>query len=314
MSGRTIRKVAIVGAGLVGSAWSIVFARAGAEVLVHDADASIRAGVMERVATSLNDMVEFDLIDDISGVLSRIRVVDTMEEAVGQADYVQESVFERADVKRAACHEIARYMRDDAVVGSSSSGIPASVFTEDVPKRSRFLIAHPINPPHLVPVVELVPAPWTDPDILPWLYDGMERFGQAPVIVRREIEGFLINRLQGALLSEAWALFREGYATAADLDRCVAEGLGLRWAFMGAFETIDLNAPGGLEDYARRLGPLYHSIAASRTKPEPWSAELIDAINTERRTHLPKEKLRGRCEWRDRRLMALVAHRRKQPK
>lgn len=79
------------------------------------------------------------------------------------------------------------------------------------------------------------------------------------------------------------------------LDRCVAEGLGLRWAFMGAFETIDLNAPGGLDDYARRLGPLYHSIAASRTKPEPWSEELIVKINAERRARLPKNKLRERA-------------------
>lgn len=159
MATQKIRNVAIVGAGLVGSAWFIVFARAGAQVLVHDADEGIRSIVMERVATSLRDMAEFDLIDDIPGVLSRIKVASSMEEAVADADYVQESVFERVDVKRAACHEIVRYLHDDAAVGSSSSGIPASVFTEDVPKRSRFLISHPINPPHLVPVVELVPAP-----------------------------------------------------------------------------------------------------------------------------------------------------------
>jgi L-gulonate 3-dehydrogenase len=204
-------------------------------------------------------------------------------------------------------------IRDDAVVGSSSSGIPASAFTEHAPHRERFLVAHPVNPPHLVPIVELVPAPWTDPAILPWLRAMMQSVGQAPIVVNREIEGFILNRLQGVLLKEAWALFEEGYASAADIDLTVSQGLGLRWSFMGPFETIDLNAPGGVDDYARRLGPLYHSIAQSRSNPRPWSPELIERARSERRAALPQDKLPERSAWRDRRLMALVAHRRSQP-
>ncbi len=104
----------------------------------------------------------------------------------------------------------------------------------------------------------------------------MERLGQVPIVVNREIEGFVLNRLQGALLNEAWALYDAGIASVADIDSTVAHGLGLRWSFMGPFETIDLNAPGGVADYAQRLGPLYHSIALSRTAPEPWSPPLIE--------------------------------------
>jgi L-gulonate 3-dehydrogenase len=115
------------------------------------------------------------------------------------------------------------------------------------------------------------------------------------------------------LLMEAWALFEEGYASAADIDLCVSQGLGLRWSFMGPFETIDLNAPGGVDDYARRLGPLYHSIAQSRANPQPWSPELIERARSERRAALALDKLPERSAWRDRRLMALVAHRRSQP-
>jgi L-gulonate 3-dehydrogenase len=170
-----------------------------------------------------------------------------------------------------------------------------------------------VNPPHLVPLVELVPAPWTDPAILPWLRAMMQAAGQAPIVVNREIEGFILNRLQGVLLKEAWALFEEGYASAADIDLCVSQGLGLRWSFMGPFETIDLNAPGGVDDYARRLGPLYHSIAQSRSNPQPWSPELIERARSERRAALAQEKLPERSAWRDRRLMALVGHRRSQP-
>lgn len=305
-----ISRVAVVGAGLVGSGWAIVFARAGLDVAIFDESETIRATVLDRIAASLDDMKGAGLVDDPRTVLSRLRVAGSLEEAVREADYVQESVFERVEVKRAISLAIDAAMRPDAVVGSSSSGIPASAFTEECRNRSRFLVVHPVNPPHLVPLVEIVPAPWTEPGVLPWLREEMARTGQAPIVVNREIEGFILNRLQGALLNEAWALFEEGYASAADIDLTVSHGLGLRWSFMGPFETIDLNAPGGIDDYARRLGPLYHSIARSRTDPHPWSEELACRAADERRAALPLRELPERSAWRDRRLMELAAQRR----
>ncbi len=263
-----IRSIAVVGAGLVGLGWAIVFARSRVPVRVFDADEAARNAVLARLRASLDDMAGHGLVDDVDAIAARVTAVDTLAAAVADADYVQESVFERVNVKQAVSREIGALLRPDSVVGSSSSGIPASAFTAEVPNRSRFLVVHPVNPPHLVPLVELVPAPWTDPAIVPWLRAAMERFGQAPVVVNREIDGFVLNRLQGALLNEAWALYDEGIASAADIDKTVSEGLGFRWSFMGPFETIDLNAPGGIADYARRLGPLCHSIAQSRTDPE----------------------------------------------
>ena len=314
MHEQPIRTVATIGAGLVGLGWTIVFARAGRTVQVFDADPAVRGETLARVRASLDDLAEVGLIEDVAAIEARITVVDRLEEAVRSADYVQESVFERVDVKGAACRDIGRELRPGAIVGSSSSGIPASAFTADVENRSRFVIAHPVNPPHLVPVVELVPAPWTDPSIVPRLRAFMLEVGQEPIVVTREIEGFVLNRLQGALLNEAWALYEEGIASAADIDKTVSQGLGLRWSFMGPFETIDLNAPGGIADYAQRLGPLYHAIARARTAPEPWSEALIAKAEAERRQDQPLETLRERSAWRDRRLMALVAHRRTQPK
>ncbi|MFC7554950.1 3-hydroxyacyl-CoA dehydrogenase family protein [Pseudoroseomonas wenyumeiae] len=136
----------------------------------------------------------------------------------------------------------------------------------------------------------------------------MERVGQAPVEMTREIEGFILNRLQGVLLMEAWRLVEAGLATAEDVDKTVSKGLGLRWAFMGPFETIDLNAPGGVADYARRLGPLYHSIAASTEEHRVWDEALIGAVEAQRREVLPAADLATRRAWRDRRLMALARH------
>lgn len=311
---KALEKVGVVGGGLIGSGWAIVFARAGRTVTLFDASNDIRRDVSAQIHQSLMDMNSFGLVTDVDGIAARITVVDSLADAVGDADYVQESVFERVDLKQAVSLEIGAAISDDAVVGSSSSGIPASAFTANAPRRSRFLVAHPVNPPHLVPLVELVPTPWTDPEIVPWLRHAMEELGQVPIVVTREIEGFLLNRLQGALLNEAWALYEQGLATAADIDKTVAHGLGLRWSFMGPFETIDLNAPGGIDEYARRFSPLFHSIALSRCQPQPWTDDLVARVTEERREILPATELKNRSAWRDRRLMALAEHRRKQPK
>lgn len=306
------RHIAVVGAGLVGSGWVIVFARGGHEVRVFDENRQIRASLCDTIAAQLRDLASHGLVDDVDSILARIHVCDTLADAVTDAFYVQESVLEREDVKKSISQAIAEHLAADAVVGSSTSGIPGSAFTADTPSRERYLVVHPVNPPYLVPVVELVPAPWTSTEAVESAMALMNEVGQAPVLVRREIEGFILNRLQGVLLREAWALFEEGYASAEDIDKTVRDGLGLRWSFMGPFETIDLNAPGGIRDYAERLGPLYHSIAASRTEPQPWSTDLIARAEESRREVLPADELATRRGWRDRRLMALAAHKAKQ--
>ena len=304
-------RIGVIGAGLVGSSWAIVFARAGCEVAIFDAVAGAAHAALGTIGQRLRDLTAAGLLAESADmVLARIRPVATLAEVVAGADYVQESVFERADVKRAVFAEIDKVLGPATIVGSSSSGIPASVFTDHVACRARCLVAHPVNPPYLIPVVELVPAPWTAAETVRWTRTLMERVGQKPVEMTREAEGFILNRLQGVLLMEAWRLVEEGLASVADVDRTVSEGLGLRWSFMGPFETIDLNAPGGVADYAARLRALYHGIAASRTEDHLWSEELIAEVERQRRTVLPAGDLQKRSAWRDRRLMALARHKR----
>lgn len=306
-------RVAIIGAGLVGCGWAVVYALGGATVKIYDTSSDTLQRAPERIRQTLTDMGSVGLADDIDEVIARISITGSMGEALDNVEYVQESVFERLDVKTEVAQQIGELIAPDTIVGSSSSGIPASAFTENVPNRNRFHIAHPINPPHLVPVVELVPAPWTDAEVMPTVRAKLEAIGKAPVEVTREIDGFIINRLQGALLNEAWALYEEGYASAADIDACVAKGLGYRWSFIGPFETIDLNAPGGVADYAERFASLFHGIAQSRSTPRGWSKELIERVTEERRQALPLDELPERSQWRDRRLMQLVAHLSGQP-
>ena len=146
-----------------------------------------------------------------------------------------------------------RWPRPTRSSASSTSAIVASRFTENLEGRARCLVAHPVNPPHLVPIVELVGAPWTAPEI-DRARQGDLRVGQAGADRgAREIEGFILNRLQGALLAEAFRLVGEGYVSPQDLDKTIKDGLGLRWSFMGPFETIELNAPGRHRGLLRAL-------------------------------------------------------------
>ncbi|MBE9606986.1 3-hydroxyacyl-CoA dehydrogenase [Acetobacteraceae bacterium H6797] len=302
-------KIAIIGTGLVGSGWAIVFARGGCEVSLYDSAEGAAERAKALIAGQLEELATYGLLDDAPAtVMGRISVAPSLAEALRGALYAQESVLERVDVKRPLFAEIDAVIGPETMVGSSSSGIPASLYTDHIACKSRCLVAHPVNPPYLAPIVELVPAPWTAPETVKAVRALMERVGQAPVEATREVEGFILNRLQGVLLMEAWRLVEEGICTAQDLDTTMSQGLGLRWAFMGPFETIDLNAPGGIADYARRLGPLYRNIAASTAEHRLWDEALIGKLEAQRREFLPADKLADRRAWRDRRLMALAKH------
>jgi L-gulonate 3-dehydrogenase len=304
-----MEKIALVGAGLVGQAWAIVFSRAGHPVSLYDTDPAALPVARANIETRLADLAAAGLIDDAAAVLGRISTTDDLAEALSGADHVQESTPERVAIKRQVFSQLDRLAPPQTVLASSTSGIPASAFTENLAGRARCLVAHPINPPFVTPLVELCPAPWTDPALVDRTHALMSRVGQMPIRLRREVEGFIANRLQGALLSSAFKLFEDGYASAEDIDIAIKHGLGLRWSFMGPFETIDLNAPDGLAGYVRALGPLYESIERSQCEPRPWSAELAAKVHAERRERLPADQIGERAAWRDRRLIALAAHR-----
>lgn len=303
-------RIAIVGTGLVGSGWAIVFARAGFDVALFDSVPGAAQRAHALIGARLQDLHDASMIDDVPGIHARITLASSLAEALDGALYVQESVLERVDVKTTLMSEIDAVIGPHTWVGSSSSGIGASHFTEHVACRARCLIAHPVNPPYLAPIVELVPAPWTAPETIKAVRALMEGVGQSPVEMTREADGFILNRLQGVLLMEAWRMVEDGLATVADIDKTISDGLGLRWAFMGPFETIDLNAPGGVADYAKRFGGLFHSIAASTQTHRVWDDALIAEVEAQRREVLSAEDLASSQAWRDRRLMALVQHKR----
>jgi L-gulonate 3-dehydrogenase len=303
------RPVAVIGAGLVGAGWALVFARAGLDVQIYDANANATDGALALIAEQLKELRTSGLIYNPDEVAAHLKPTYHLTDAVEGIAYLQESVLERVDVKRRLMQDLEEIAPADLVIGSSSSGIPASAFAHGLNISSRVLIVHPVNPPYLVPVVELVPSPETSRTTVDFADALMRGLKRSVVHVRKEVQGFVLNRLQAVLLREAWALVEDGVASCEDIDKTIRDGLGWRWSFMGPFETIDLNAPGGIADYAARLGTLCQEIARSRDHEEPWQPELIRKVEAQRRLLLSQDALASRRAWRDRRLMAFAAKR-----
>lgn len=301
-------QIAVIGTGLIGQAWAIVFARAGLRVKLWDGNAQALGNATTIISQQLNELQAQGLVADAKQALSNIETATSLEDALSGVDYVQENLPEILDIKREMYARMDAIAAPNTILASSTSSIPASAFTDSLPGRNRCLVAHPVNPPYLIPVVELCGAPWTDPDVVERARALMDLVKQKPVTVHREVEGFVLNRLQGALLREAFRLVDQGVVSVEDLDVTVKDGLGLRWSFMGPFETIDLNAPDGLQDYCKRYGAMYQSIATEQTNTAAWSDSLINEAEKQRRDQLPKEKLLERRLWRDERLMALMRH------
>jgi L-gulonate 3-dehydrogenase len=302
------KPIAVVGAGLVGRGWAIVFARAGHLVRLFDVTTEKISEALQAIEKNLADLAAHGLVANPDEIRAQIIGTTDLPDALQEVTWVQECVFEKVEVKREIFQSIDEKAPANATLGSSTSTFPGSVFTSDLPGRHRCLVAHPINPPYLVPLVEIVPTPWTSPEIADSARAFMVSLQQVPIVLRREVPGFIVNRLQVALLSEAFRLVEDNVIGAIDLDRAIADGLGLRWSFMGPFETIDLNAPGGIRDYVQRFGEPYHEIAVEQAQARRWEEPLISIVEQARREVLPTDQLQARQRWRDLYLMSIVAN------
>lgn len=300
-------KVAIIGSGLIGRAWAVVFAHAGCQVVMYDTDPACRDGALDAVKTEAEILHRHGLLADVSAVLDRLNITSDLQDAVTAADFIQENGPERPDVKQALFADLDRLAPADTPIASSTSAIPASLFTQDLVGRHRCFVGHPVNPPHLVPLVEICGAPWTEAAILDKAYDLYANSGMQPVRIKTEKQGFVLNRLQGAVLAEALRLLDEDVISVEDLDKTMKDGLGMRWAFMGPFETIELNAPEGVADYFRRYCRLYRDMATEPPGPGVFDEQVTNAIAQTWQTKLGKDDIPYRTGWRNERLASLSA-------
>lgn len=306
MAAVTLPPVAVLGAGSIGVSFAILFACKGFDVAVYDpfeealprAAADLRERLKQLTAVGGTDPADAE---------ARVRFTSDLDAALADAGFVQECAPERVDLKQELLQHAAAKTSADVPLASSSSAIVASRLAEelDAVVAERILVGHPGNPPYLLPVVEVVPSPSTTQAITRRATDVYRAAGLRPVLVRREVEGFLFNRLQGALLREAYCLVRDGVASVDDIDEVVRNGLGRRWSVIGPFETADLNTRGGIESHAAKMGPAYERMGAERGQHDPWTPELVADVTAQRRALLDLDDWDERVRWRDRQLIRL---------
>jgi len=304
-----MEKVAIIGSGLIGRAWAMVFARAGHPVKLYDVAPGAAGKALALIKEGLEELHEFGLIGEPAAVVAkRVSAVATLADAVKDADYVQENTAEKLDVKREVYRQMDEAAPAHCILASSTSTIQTSRFSETLKGRHRCVVAHPVNPPHIVPIVEISPAPWTSAEVVAKTRALHEKVGQVAITVKKEVEGFILNRLQAALLLESWRLVKEGFVSVEDLDKCIKDGLGLRWSFMGPFATIELNAPGGIADYCARYTGFYKRLQSDPAGVDVYEDANIARILKEWGEAATPEQLAARTRWRDQQLAALAAH------
>jgi L-gulonate 3-dehydrogenase len=300
------KNFAVVGSGSIGIAWSIVFARAGKNVRVFDIDVERIRLAKKDFSTRLEMLQKFDLLTEKNEVLlSRVQYFTDLSSCVIGAEYIQESIPEKLELKQQVFRELDSLTDEKVMLARSSSAISASEFAGDLPGRSRCLVVHPGNPPYLLPVAEVVAAPFTSQEIVTRTTAILRDVKMMPILVHAEIEGFVFNRLQGAILREAYCLVRDGIVSAVDVDRIVTQGLARRWAVIGPFATSSLNVQGGIKAHVERMGATYARMGKSRGQDDPWTSELAESVAKEIDELLPLENWSKNVLRRDQALLEL---------
>ncbi|SDN70400.1 3-hydroxyacyl-CoA dehydrogenase NAD-binding domain-containing protein [Pseudomonas jinjuensis] len=251
------QNVAVLGAGVIGASWTALFLASGRNVAVFDPAEGMEKDVREYVKSAWSTLQELGLVKE--GAPGELSFHRTAAEAVKNADFIQESVPERIRIKHALYAEIEPLLKPGAIIASSASGLPLSEMQAGWIDPSRFVLGHPFNPPHLIPLVEVMGNQRTAQDAV----EGAERFyelvGKVTIRVQREVPGHVANRLQAALWREAIHLVKIGAASVEDVDTAVWAGPGLRWAAMGPTMLFHLGGgPGGLKSFCEKYTESFH--------------------------------------------------------
>ncbi|MGW0610573.1 3-hydroxyacyl-CoA dehydrogenase NAD-binding domain-containing protein [Streptomyces sp. NPDC002788] len=303
---RPFRTAAVIGAGTIGLSWTALFAAHGLTVRVSDPREDLAEAVTEALARYSPQLAARGL--DVSGLADRVRIAADVTEAVRDADVVQENGPERVEFKQDLFATLAREAPAHALLLSSSSAIPSTAFTGKLAEEdaARVLIGHPFNPPHLVPLVEVVPGERTGEDAVQAAVDFYTSVGRTPVVERKEIPGFVGNRLQNALSREAVYLVEQGVVSPEDLDKVMTNSLGLRWATVGPFLGSHLGGgPGGYRHLVEHIGASMRDMwdGLGRPSQDPDQQErLIEAVEKAYGSSTYSEL----AETRDRRQLAVL--------
>ena len=300
-----MNKIGICCAGLIGASWAIGFANAGFNCLVYDSNEdSIRN--FEKISDQL--LLDLEILDpkiNVKKIKSNITLNCTINEICKDVILIQESIIEDLDTKQKIFKELDKLSSKNTILASSSSYLLISKISELVQHKHRCINAHPALPPHVVPFVEVVGSDYTSNEIVQEAIKLYKKANYAAIVVNKETEGFVLNRLQGALLNEAVRLHEGGYASMEDIDIALKHALGIRWAFMGPFEIMDLNAPEGIKDSFSRYKSGIQNLAREQNSVPEYSEEYLYKLENEQRKRLSYSERSNRIEKRNK-MIALI--------
>jgi 3-hydroxypropionate dehydrogenase (NADP+) len=306
---RLPKKVACVGTGIIGSSWALLFAMKGLKVVTYDADeASLRRST-GNIKGMLSSLTRNGVLtsDSAAPILSRISPAKDLG-GISASEYVQESVTENLAVKVETLRHIEKEVSETATIVSSTSGLSISAMQEGLRHPERTLIIHPFNPPHLIPLVEIVPSEKTNEKTISLARRFMKWLGKEPILVKKQLPGFAANRIQAVIFREVLNLLNDDVVDIEDLEKVFTAGLGLRLATMGQFTTYSLAAgEGGLKTYFERYGPHSSSILGSmETWVEPPQSAKDKAVAGEKNLEALRMSYEETIRWRDARLIKVI--------
>lgn len=304
--------VAVVGAGLTGAGWAALFAAHGREVRLFDAESGRADSARTRALEMGGFLADKGLADQSAFARgsSLLRAVPTMEEAVDGVVLVQESVSEALQLKRAVFAAADRAVPPDAILATSSSGLSITDIQAGLRGAGRCIAAHPYNPPHLVPLVELAPGAETDPAVMERAREFYVSVGKDPVLLSRDLPGYLSNRMSAALWREAIELVRAGVASVEDVDRAVSSGPGLRWAAMGPHLLYHLGGgEGGIRGHLEQLGHVKEGMLRDIATWTAFPPDTVDVLEDGLRNRLAGVEPRSLERERDEALAGFIAAR-----
>ncbi len=270
-----IKNIGVIGAGTMGYGIGLTYAWGGYRVVLHDTSETILNNALSHIGDDLKTLADGGLISpqDTGEILSRITTTTDLKEAAKEADFVTEAVIENIEVKRKVFGDLDIFCPPHTILASNTSSLVLHDFTDRIKRKDKVIITHWVNPPHLVPVVEVVRGAETSSETAELTYSLLQKIGKVPVKVRKEIPGFIINRIQFALLREVWALWQQGIASPEDIDTVVKSSLGFRWAAIGPLETSDL---GGLDTFCIIADRLFKIMSDAHEAPQELK-EMVKA-------------------------------------
>ena len=303
-------KVGIIGSGLIGRSWAMLFAAAGYKAVLYDIEQSQIDQAMLVIEEQLVDLEKQGLLRGKLSAMEQLKLIGSTNDmaiAVENAVFIQECVPENVELKIKVFSKLSELCTDDSTILSSSTSciLPSKIFT-GLPRVSQCIVSHPCNPPYFCPLTEIIPHPNTDKLVIAKTKEVMTEIGQSPVMINREVDGFGLNRMQYALINEAWRLVADGIMSVEDVDKIFTDGLGMRYAFIGPFETIHLNAD-GTENYMQKYSESIRRVSSSFGKIPTFDGEDLQKINKDlcKSVASNAEELNERRQWRDKRLIAL---------